>query len=90
MPDSATAHHDISFIRDTGEHRFWNPDRSGTFAQQSERGRIYAKEIVRRVRNQPDDLIFGSVLRSMVGSGTYGPVEIGFCAEMSIVVRFGE
>jgi len=62
----------------------WNPDRSGDYAQQCNRGRTYAREMLERIRETGDPTIYANVCRSMTEAGIWGGVEIGFCTEIGI------
>jgi hypothetical protein len=71
----------LSFVSDGN---FWSPDRSGTYVEGNARGRVYADELLAKIRDEQDPTIFGSVIRAMSAGGTYGAVEIGFCGRIGI------
>lgn len=63
---------------------FWNPDRSGSYTECCARGRAYAKELIKHIRDTENPTVFGSVVRAISASGRYEGIEIGFCTEVGV------
>lgn len=57
----------------------WTPERPDDYADANAMGRDYAAELLLTMRRTGNPTLFGAVMRAIVYSGEYGPVEIGFC-----------
>lgn len=58
----------------------WAPERTGDYDKDCQIGRNYAAEFIKMMREQENTAFLGRIMRAMIAGGTYGGVEIGFCA----------
>lgn len=65
----------LSFIKD----KKWSPERPSGYMDACDKGRGYAEELLEAVKDGRNPTLFGAVMRSMVESGVYEGVEVGFC-----------
>jgi hypothetical protein len=69
---------------DTGVN-LWNPaDVGSDWAEQCRRGRSYGHEAVEYIRSTGDAAALGGIVQAVMSRGTFGGVEAGFFAAVSM------
>lgn len=78
----------LSFVRYNcdGSKDFWVPERTGDYATDTATGKRYAREFLDYIRETRNPVIYKSICQAMHDGGVMGPVEIGFCTEIGIIL----
>lgn len=88
MTDASVA--DLTFVTKKarndigGTFNLWTPERPDDVTEARQMGHDYAAELMLMIRKTGEHQIFGAVIRAISESGTYGPVEMGFCHAIGI------
>jgi len=65
-----------------GGDSLWAPDRTGNYADDCDRGRAYARELITYMRLRDAPMMLGYVSRA-IGAGEWSGVEVGFFQELA-------